>query len=119
MPLKSIRDHDGWVGGWVGELLMIIIINLTYGCDHSSKQLDVSGTSSDIFILTKFSHPLPPVTTNVLPSRCIEAKKCTGSTWPHTKGAGTGSRSNEWGAWSRGGTGRVRMAPEEVPATRW
>ena len=85
---------------------------------HIRRQLAVSGISPKVVVETKSSYPLPPLSTRVSPSLCMEERKCTGSTWPRDKGTGWGGYNRGYGSGLAGTWGRARTAPALVPISR-
>lgn len=85
---------------------------------HIRRQLAVSGISPKVVVETKFSYPLPPLSTRVSPSLCMEERKWTGSTWPRDKGTGRGGYNRGYGSGLAGTWGRARTAPALVPISR-
>ena len=88
------------------------------GTFHSKRQLAVSEISSEVVAVMKSSKPFPPLITSVVPSRCIEERKWTGSTCPQGKGVGQGGWSKGCGSGPTEGSESPRMVPALVPIRR-
>lgn len=106
-------------GKWMNDNIynMITCWGINYDF-HIRRQLAVSGISPKVVVETKFSYPLPPLSTRVSPSLCMEERKWTGSTWPRDKGAGWGGYNRGYGSGLAGTWGRARTAPALVPISR-